>query len=696
MSDYTAPLSKNGNAFSSLKEIMSGPLDFMINETRLLGPIFRIKISNQYITVVSNDWVEKLLDREDELLVRKNLFETFQSETGVDIFSMQGDEHRDFKKASSLPFSRFVSGQFVKQMDLYNTSYLDQNQGDIDLMTLSRHVSMNAVMAMTSSLDLRDMMEDLIPFSETAMYVLTKQRPSIFLKSPSHMRRKKMIFDRLANAIEHHKEHKGDKLHLIDACLKQGMSDFVARSVCIYTLSGGNAYISKMVAFMLYEILRNETLKKEILLELTSIDYNGDNRAAQFRSLPVFRSTYYEALRFYPILAGIAFRAKKEIFLDDIYVPEGEIILLAPHLRHFDANFYRNPLVFDASRCLPDKGEHLNHYSYRPYGIGKRVCSAKGMNEILILNSVAHLLFNYKVFLKKITTKFNLKYNPLLGPDRKIDLTLTKRTADDLDFFNQLPEVVCPTPDFTDPFQSQEVDLIKYGQIVEKKKSDKIIKNGDKADSFWVLLKGEVEVKKDGDLLATLSRGKGFGELGLLSGSTRSADVFAKTDATLLRISEEGFNEIITKNNLDHDDIAYFCEQTYFKKVFEKSLKDSGDLEPSSLVEGGVFQDYKKGNTIFSEGDISDAFFLIVSGKVEVIKKNGASDGVVANLGVGDFFGEVGIINSKKRSAGIVAISNCKVLKIPKVQFEVLLSSSEGFHRNIVKIASDRILSQIS
>jgi CRP-like cAMP-binding protein len=48
------------------------------------------------------------------------------------------------------------------------------------------------------------------------------------------------------------------------------------------------------------------------------------------------------------------------------------------------------------------------------------------------------------------------------------------------------------------------------------------------------------------------------------------------------------------------------------------------------------------GEVIFDEGDPSDQLYVIQSGEVELVRETEARERVVARLGPGDFFGELG------------------------------------------------------
>src|SRR3989339_2193117 len=78
------------------------------------------------------------------------------------------------------------------------------------------------------------------------------------------------------------------------------------------------------------------------------------------------------------------------------------------------------------------------------------------------------------------------------------------------------------------------------------KKGDLIIKEGDTADTAFVINKGHVEVKKitlkgESVLIARLDPGQIFGEMSLFDNSNRSASVYALSDVELSVITKEDF-----------------------------------------------------------------------------------------------------------------------------------------------------------
>ncbi len=71
--------------------------------------------------------------------------------------------------------------------------------------------------------------------------------------------------------------------------------------------------------------------------------------------------------------------------------------------------------------------------------------------------------------------------------------------------------------------------------------------------------------------------------------------------------------------------------------------------------EGPLRRQFSSDTTIFSAGDASDLCYQIFSGEVNIILTVQGVDRVVAKLGPGEVFGEMGIIDDGPRSATAVA-----------------------------------------
>lgn len=80
-------------------------------------------------------------------------------------------------------------------------------------------------------------------------------------------------------------------------------------------------------------------------------------------------------------------------------------------------------------------------------------------------------------------------------------------------------------------------------------KGEYIVRAGDKGDSAFVIIEGEIEVRSpNGDVLAIMGQGEVFGELALLTDDTRTADVVAQSDSRIMSLPKAAFLDHLMKS----------------------------------------------------------------------------------------------------------------------------------------------------
>jgi CRP/FNR family cyclic AMP-dependent transcriptional regulator len=86
---------------------------------------------------------------------------------------------------------------------------------------------------------------------------------------------------------------------------------------------------------------------------------------------------------------------------------------------------------------------------------------------------------------------------------------------------------------------------------------------------------------------------------------------------------------------------------------------------------------YPRNTTIIAAGDPTDALYIVISGRLKVMMSDDEGREVIlAILGSGEFFGEMGLIDDAPRSATVIAIEPCELLTINKVDFKKCLAEN--------------------
>lgn len=93
-----------------------------------------------------------------------------------------------------------------------------------------------------------------------------------------------------------------------------------------------------------------------------------------------------------------------------------------------------------------------------------------------------------------------------------------------------------------------------------------IVRQGDRADHFYVITRGEVQVSQQADSggtveIGTLRVGQCFGEMSLLSNVPRTATVTAATQVELLALNQATFADLMTRSPETADDVRRIMEE---------------------------------------------------------------------------------------------------------------------------------------
>jgi CRP-like cAMP-binding protein len=72
-----------------------------------------------------------------------------------------------------------------------------------------------------------------------------------------------------------------------------------------------------------------------------------------------------------------------------------------------------------------------------------------------------------------------------------------------------------------------------------------VFHQGDPGEHVFVVVKGEVDILIDGELVETVEAGGAFGEMALLENKPRSASAIVRSDAALVRIDRRRFEFLI-------------------------------------------------------------------------------------------------------------------------------------------------------
>lgn len=147
----------------------------------------------------------------------------------------------------------------------------------------------------------------------------------------------------------------------------------------------------------------------------------------------------------------------------------------------------------------------------------------------------------------------NLRLHPVSHAE------LSRPAAPGHDRFNEAEarlKVLADVPLLAVLSQAELAELAERAHVVPFSDGQAVMREGDEGESMVVVLEGRLAVRHGNRKVATLWPGECAGEMSLLTGSNRSADVMAEGAAVLLEIPKAALTPILEANPLQVERIA--------------------------------------------------------------------------------------------------------------------------------------------
>jgi HEAT repeat protein len=128
--------------------------------------------------------------------------------------------------------------------------------------------------------------------------------------------------------------------------------------------------------------------------------------------------------------------------------------------------------------------------------------------------------------------------------------------------------------------------------------------------------------------------------------------------------------------------------------LFFRRVPIFANLSPADLKQVAAIayeETFSDGEVIAEQGETGDAMFVITSGEVRVCMAKDGVQSEVARRGVGNYVGEMAILNREPRSATLIAAGEVRALCMDRKSFEGLLRDRPDVSLNVIKELSRRL-----
>jgi predicted acylesterase/phospholipase RssA/CRP-like cAMP-binding protein len=218
-------------------------------------------------------------------------------------------------------------------------------------------------------------------------------------------------------------------------------------------------------------------------------------------------------------------------------------------------------------------------------------------------------------------------------------------------------------------------------RVLQLAAGDALVRQGDDADSLFVILEGRLSVLFEHDggerqQLTELGAGDVVGEVALIAGGKRSATVSAAEPSTLASLPVALLDRLLRM----HPDMASRLADLVSRRLRNNQLATQLEslfdiLDSDSLAEiqrATEWLSLPAGGVLFRQGDPGDAAYVVVAGRLRVVTHD-PEERVIGEVGRGEMVGEMALLEGVPRMATVLAARDTDLARFPRSAFEELI-----------------------
>ena len=420
--------------------LSTDPMAFLTKQYLALGPVFRVRVPGDAITVLAGPDANSFLQRKSRLYLRSfdamaPMVQRLRAHRAL--LNMDGNEHFRLRKAINKSYSHHVA---LKHLDvtagIAHRGILDWPEEEpFAVLPALRPILAEQSAQVLTGTTVSARFDDLSYYVDTVIAYASRRAPKWSLRMP-RTRRARAVTCRLAEGMLNAHDPKlraGAEPDLIDSLIELHRTDpqFLAQNELRVGSLGpflaGLHTTGATAAFMLYEVLKQPEIHAAMQAEADAL-FEGDGPTSdKLRGMDVTHRALMETLRMYPV-AGLVLRDVVNTFeLAGHTIPYGEQIIIAATVPHFCPEHYPDPLRFDIDRFLPERNEHRPRGVYAPFGLGAHRCIGGRFAEVQIALTIATLLHLADITLHAPRAKLKPRYAPALTPGKAFKIKVARR-----------------------------------------------------------------------------------------------------------------------------------------------------------------------------------------------------------------------------------------------------------------------------
>ena len=307
---------------------------------------------------------------------------------------------------------------------------------------------------------------------------------------------------------------------------------------------------------------------------------------------------------------------------------------------------------------------------------------------------------------------------------RRISFTLPRKSSARLGATSRLQTTRAAIPDWGPNLQGiltnnklfEGIDpralasLAMHSRRVDFVPGEVVIREGDHGDSLFLVVSGRLKVQisrpgREPAVVAELGAGEVIGEIAVLIAENRAASVIAEDHSQLLELPRNAFEKTLADHPSEVARVLARVLETVERRQLSNALHRNpifASLPPNVLRDLANDLQHRflaGGETLFHQGDAGNTLYLVVSGRLQIVREIPGGTNVIGEVGPGETVGEIALLGGQRRLATIIAVRDTQLASLSVEAFQGILGkhplvAAPFFARQLVAIAGRQAQSE--
>ncbi len=248
-------------------------------------------------------------------------------------------------------------------------------------------------------------------------------------------------------------------------------------------------------------------------------------------------------------------------------------------------------------------------------------------------------------------------------------------------------------PLFGDLDPASLYDLIRKVRVVSLSAGEMLFRQGDEANSMYVIVSGAVVPIAEGERrrkLAVLECGAFFGEIGLLTKQPRNATIEALVETKLLAIDRRLVWGLIKKEPSVAKSLLRFLRSRMIDRQIRTNLFFSAfaHAERESVARQFRILEVRDGTRIVEQGKPSKGLFVVLAGSLKTTQQDCGVTKDAGELGLGDVFGGLSLLEGAGSDVSVMAQGKCWLVVLGEASFRRIVDANPCLVRILERLSN--------